>query len=490
MLEWTICPYLSRQPAPTSSIAASTYCPIAAVEENAMSQSAPEANLRPSSVEATSRLGAHPGAGADEQTSFIARVATIFARSPLAVQIYDRTGTLAWMNEAHRTLYGLPDVGYGVGSFNPLSDPRARAEGRADQYALALSGEVVQLTLSVGRPTEQGPRRSLTAQSQVLEQSLLPLYDPTGAVAALLVFTGSGATAQSVQTDVARLHRSMERRAQARKADPEPLLARLQLEAAAHQRTLALIEARELQELQRIESLGLLARGMAHDLNNLLTRIQGNADLALLSVDDHTPELARAYLNQICTAVGQAARLTSHILSYTGRGQPVTELIDLNELISSVSDLLQTLGRYQCQLHPELAPGLPLIRAEAVQVRQIILNLVLNAAEAIGDNPGTVTITTARATLGRAELAELTLGTSAEPGPFVRLTIADTGCGMDAASLARIFEPFFTTRLLGRGLGLTAVHGIVREHRGALRVTSMLGLGTTFEIWLPAVEGA
>lgn len=452
--------------------------------------SQPETTARAShSTEAALRSSPRPCPGVDEPTSFIARVATIFARAPLAVQLYDRSGTLAWMNEAHRALFGLPDVGHGVGSFSPLSNPHARAEGQAAQYTLALSGEVVQLTVTVARPADQDPRRAPGVRSQLLEQSLLPLYDATGAVAALLAFTGSGVTAQSVQPGVDRLHRSMERRAQLRKIDPEPLLARLQLEAAAHQRTLAAIEARELQELQRIESLGLLARGIAHDLNNLLTRIQGNADLALLSVDEQTPDLARPYLDQISAAVGQAARLTSHILSYTGRGQPVTELVSLNELISLISELIQSLRRYQCRLEVELDPDLPPIRAEAVQVRQIILNLVLNAAEAIGDNPGTVTITTTRATLGRADLASLIFGESAEPGRFVRMTIADTGCGMEAASLARIFEPFFTTRLLGRGLGLTAVHGIVREHRGALRVVSVPGQGTTFEIWLPAAEG-
>lgn len=299
------------------------------------------------------------------------------------------------------------------------------------------------------------------------------------------------AAPQHDPSDAEQLHRSVERRARARKtADPETLLARLQREASAAQRTIAIIEARQLQELQRYESLGLLARSMAHDFNNLLTRIQGNADLALMSMEDNTPEIAREYLEQIGTAVSHAARLTSHILSYSGRGQPepVAERINLNALIDTISDLIQSLRRYPAQINHEFALDLPPICAEAVQVRQIILNLLLNAVEAVGEHPGTVTIGTARVTLGRAELDRLLLGSEAAPGCFVQLSISDSGNGIDEANMARIFEPFFTTRLLGRGLGLTAVHGIVREHCGALRVTSRPGQGATFEVWLPAAE--
>jgi two-component system, cell cycle sensor histidine kinase and response regulator CckA len=248
-------------------------------------------------------------------------------------------------------------------------------------------------------------------------------------------------------SDAEQLHRSVGRRARARKmTDPETLLARLQREASAAQHTIAIIEARQLQELQRYESLGLLTRNMAHDFNNLLTRIQGNADLALLSMEDNAPEIAREYLEQIGTAVSHAARLTSHILSYSGRGQPTTERVNLNTLIDTISDLIKGLRRYPAQINHELEPDLPPICAESVQVRQIILNLLLNAVEAVGEHPGTVTIGTARVSLGRAELDHLLLGAEAVPGCFVQLSVSDSGSGIDEASMARIFEPFFTTR--------------------------------------------
>lgn len=282
-----------------------------------------------------------------------------------------------------------------------------------------------------------------------------------------------------------QLYRSFERRAQPHRAELETMLVPLQQEAIADQRMLAMIDHHELQELQRIESLGLLARNMAHDFNNLLTRIQGNADLAMMSMEDETPELAQEHLVQICAAVNQAAQLTSQILTYTRRECGTSAPINLNDVSLAVSGLIYTLRRHQCQIYLHLAEDLPFIQINPIQARQVVLNLLFNAAEALDNSLGTITLTTTHDYLSEAELHPLILGAAAKPGAFVRITVSDTGCGIAPQDMERIFTPFFSTRLRGRGLGLTAVHGIVQEHGGAMRVTSTLAEGTTFEVWLP-----
>jgi signal transduction histidine kinase len=449
-----------------------------------MSQLAFEGTPRHPATEVSARSGVLPTqteADVSVLPMLAAEVATLFTRAPLAVQLYDHNGTLIWMNERHRALFGLPDLNHGIGKFSLINDAQARTESQTEQYARALAGELVQLSVSV--------RPDSSARAQLLEQKLLPLYGPAGEVAALLVLTSESAALQNDPSDAEQLHRSVERRAYARKVlHPDTLLARLQHEAAAAQRTIAILEARQIQELQRYESLGLLARSIAHDFNNLLTRIQGNADLVMLSIEDNTPELACDSLEQIGNAVKRAARLTNHILSYHGRTQTQPELVNLNKIIDPICDFIKNLRHYQAQINHDLASDLPPLCAEAVQVRQIILNLLLNAVEAVGDKPGAVSLRTACVTLSRAELDHLLLGAEAAPGCFVYLSVSDSGDGIDDANMARIFEPFFTTRLLGRGLGLTAVHDIVREYCGALRVTSTPGQGATFEVWLPAAE--
>ncbi|NTU84632.1 MAG: PAS domain S-box protein, partial [Chloroflexales bacterium] len=241
---------------------------------------------------------------------------------------------------------------------------------------------------------------------------------------------------------------------------------------------------RRLQETQRLESLGVLAGGVAHDFNNILTSIQGNADMALLSLADNSP--ARPFLEQIGQAVTRASELTGQMLAYAGRRRTPAGRVDVNRAIGEISDLLRVSHMRHCGMRFNLRPGLPLVHAEATQVRQIVLNLVVNAAESIDASGGEVVVSTGADELGRAALDGLVLGADAAPGSFVRVSVSDSGCGMDSATMARIFDPFFTTKLLGTGLGLAAVHGIVREHRGALWVQSTPGSGTIFHIWLPA----
>jgi signal transduction histidine kinase/CheY-like chemotaxis protein len=240
---------------------------------------------------------------------------------------------------------------------------------------------------------------------------------------------------------------------------------------------------RKLLAAQKLESLGVLAGGIAHDFNNLLAAILGNAELALLDLPPKSP--AHASIAQIELAARRAATLTQQMLAYSGRGHFVVDQYDLNALIADMTDLIEASIPRQVALRLTLGPQLPRIIADATQIRQVVMNLVINAAEAIGEGDGAITLTTRVGRVDRAYLVQADPTPDLTEGMYVELEVADTGHGMDAATQAKIFEPFFTTRFTGRGLGLAAVLGIVRGHRGALTVQSAPGQGTTFRVLLP-----
>jgi signal transduction histidine kinase/CheY-like chemotaxis protein len=246
---------------------------------------------------------------------------------------------------------------------------------------------------------------------------------------------------------------------------------------------------RKLLAAQKLESLGVLAGGIAHDFNNLLAAILGNAELALLDLPPTSP--AYASIAQIELAARRAATLTQQMLAYSGRGHFVVDRYDMNALIGDATDQIETSIPTQVALRLALGPQLPPIVADAAQIRQMVMNLVINAAEAIGEDDGAITLTTRVRQVDRAYLAQADLTPDLAEGTYVEVEVADTGPGMDAATQAKIFEPFFTTKFTGRGLGLAAVLGIVRGHHGALTVQSAPGQGTTFRVLLPiaAEEG-
>jgi PAS domain S-box-containing protein len=238
---------------------------------------------------------------------------------------------------------------------------------------------------------------------------------------------------------------------------------------------------------QKLESLGVLAGGVAHDFNNLLTGILGNTSLALEVLSTNNP--ARPILRDVLNASERAALLTRQLLAYAGKGRFVIEPINLSGLVREISSLIQT-SIANVQLRLELREDLPLVLADVSQIQQVVMNLVINGAEAIGpDKNGTVLVTTGAQDVDERYLAT-TLGEKAalHPGLYVTLDVHDTGCGMDEATLARIFDPFFTTKFTGRGLGLSAVQGIVRGHKGAIKVYSQPGKGTTFKVIFPITE--
>ncbi|HEY3351641.1 MAG TPA: PAS domain S-box protein [Polyangia bacterium] len=247
------------------------------------------------------------------------------------------------------------------------------------------------------------------------------------------------------------------------------------------------LEAKMLQA-QKLESLGLLAGGIAHDFNNLLVGILGNAELAVADLARYPQAVRR--LERIKRGAQRASELANQMLAYSGKGEAVVERFDLSATVEELSGLVQSAVTQKGVLRFELARALPAVEADVTQVRQVVMNLILNAAEALADAPGAITVRTGIAEVAPEALAEAWAAEDLAPGRFVFVEVADTGCGMDEATRARIFDPFFTTKFTGRGLGLAAVLGIVRQHRGAITVDSAPGRGTVFRVLLPAAGAA
>ena len=239
-----------------------------------------------------------------------------------------------------------------------------------------------------------------------------------------------------------------------------------------------------LRQAQKLESLGVLAGGIAHDFNNLLSAMLGNLDLA--QVKSPIGSAAIPYLQNMEGAILKATELTRQMLAYSGKGRFVVEPMDLNRLVAEISPLLVVSVSKKVQLKYELAPALPPIEADLAQVHQVVMNLVTNASEAIGASEGIITLATGLREINAREVEVAFPGQALEPGSYVTLGVSDTGCGMEPQVLARIFDPFFTTKESGRGLGLSALLGILRGHRAGLKIQSEPGQGTLFQILFKA----
>ncbi len=248
---------------------------------------------------------------------------------------------------------------------------------------------------------------------------------------------------------------------------------------------------RQMQQAQKLESLGVLAGGIAHDFNNILMAILGYSDLALQNLSSTHP--ARSNIEEVLKGAKRAAGLTRQMLAYSGKGRFVIEEIDVTELIDDMAHLLRTSISRKISLGVNLERDLPAIEADVVQMQQIVMNLITNAAEAIGELAGAIALSTGQMECTEEYLAQGLVATASSDkgcpaGAYVYFEVSDTGCGMDEDTKSRIFDPFFTTKFTGRGLGMAAAAGIVRGHKGAMMLETTPGKGSTFRVLIPAVE--
>ncbi len=242
----------------------------------------------------------------------------------------------------------------------------------------------------------------------------------------------------------------------------------------------------QMQHVQKLESLGLLAGGIAHDFNNLLTAMLGHLNLAQMRLSPESPATpALANLEQI---IHRTSELTRQMLAYSGKGRFLVQNRDLNQVIREMVHLLEVSISKKVILRLGLTEAPVPIRADAAQIQQVLMNLVTNAADAIGEQEGTIRITTAMAALDRAYLDQVFQGQELGPGTYAVMEVQDTGCGMNSEVLSRIFDPFFTTKPSGHGLGLSATLGILRGHHAGLRIYSEPGRGSTFKVLFPVAD--
>src|SRR5579871_271903 len=245
----------------------------------------------------------------------------------------------------------------------------------------------------------------------------------------------------------------------------------------------------QMRHTQKLESIGVLAGGVAHDFNNLLTGVMGNASLMLESMAPK--DLNRDLLVNVLEGAEKAANLTRQLLAYAGKGRYLVEPVNLSALIEELAGLLRTTLPKHVQLRLDLDRGLPLIQADSAQMQQVLMNLVINGAEAIPEaTDGTVLVTTKSQSIDDNYIRQILASEQIRPGEYIAVEVHDSGVGMTPEVQARIFDPFFTTKFTGRGLGLSAVLGIIRGHRGAIKIYSTPGKGTTFKLLFPVFEGA
>lgn len=243
----------------------------------------------------------------------------------------------------------------------------------------------------------------------------------------------------------------------------------------------------KLQDTQKLESLGLLAGGIAHDFNNVLTAIMGSASLASIELSSGSP--IQEHLSRINAGSVQAADLCKQLLAYSGKGKFIVKNLSLNHIIDETLHLLKISISKKSVLACDLYQEIPAIEADPTQIRQILMNLVINASEAIGDTSGVINVCTGLTRVNSDYLKGTIIADELPEGTYASLEVSDTGSGMSPEVLKSIFDPFFTTKFTGRGLGLAAVIGIVRGHKGTIKVYSEAGRGTTFKLLFPIVDG-
>ncbi|MDX8413107.1 MAG: PAS domain S-box protein [Mariprofundales bacterium] len=347
-----------------------------------------------------------------------------------AIFITDIQGVISYVNPAYEKLSGF-DADALIGNTAKVMQSGKMSKG--------FYKKMWQTILSGRRWRAEFTNRRKGGEIYEVDQSISPIKDGQGAVVGFV----------SVQRDITQ---------------------------DKHQRE-------QLEHTQRLESLGVLAGGIAHDFNNLLTAILGNAALAKMRLDPASPAIDM--MTNVEKASERAAVLCKQMLAYSGKGKFVVEKINLTDLINEMISLLNVSIDKSVVMRLDLSQQLPDIEADAAQMQQIIMNLVINASEAIEKKSGIITIHTGAVEVDDAYIETAYLKDHIQPGRFVTMEVSDTGCGMDAPTQKRIFDPFFTTKFTGRGLGMSAILGIVRGHHGAIKVYSEPGQGTTFKVLFP-----
>ena len=241
-----------------------------------------------------------------------------------------------------------------------------------------------------------------------------------------------------------------------------------------------------MRQSQKMESLGILAGGIAHDFNNILAAVLGNTELAMMELPPDSPILY--YLEQIRLSSNRAARITDQMLMYSGGGRFAMQPVNCNLIIRELAPILETIAATKINLRYELDESIPEILGSSTQIPQAVINLVTNAAEAMGGNQGSITIRTGVESLAAEYFEDAYASESLPGGDYAHIQIADTGSGMDQETFAKIFDPFFSSKFVGRGLGLAAVLGVMRGHRGAVKVHSEPGKGSTFKLLFPVIH--
>jgi two-component system cell cycle sensor histidine kinase/response regulator CckA len=373
-----------------------------------------------------------------------ANLQAILDHSPNAIFVKDLAGHYVLVNRQYELLWNRPAAEIlGRTDFELFPAEAATRHQATDRRALE-EGSAISFDVSVAPAGRDGPLTVIVRKA--------PLRDAQGQIYGVCC----------IATDITE-----------RKAAEEH---RLSLE-------------RQLLQSQKLESMGVLAGGIAHDFNNILTSILGNATLASLDLTAGHP--AQTSLRQIENASRRAADLCAQMLAYAGKARFIVAPVNLTSLVRDTAALLEVSVGRRARLELRTAADLPAVQADATQLRQIVMNLVINAADALGErSDGHIILTTAVDELAADFLAQAVQAPALPAGRYVRLEISDNGSGMPPDVVARIFEPFFTTKFSGRGLGLSAVLGIVQSHHGALFVDSTPGRGTTFRLYLPATNEA
>ena len=379
--------------------------------------------------------------------------------------------------ERHRQM--LADLTELVCRFRPdgtityVNDVYARTFGKRPEELLGRAWQPVAYAADVAHIESRLAEMSPANPTVVIENRI---YDADGAVRWMEFVNVGFYDAAGALTEVQAVGRDVTDRRAAEDA-------RRKLEADLRANEERGKYERQMLQAQKLESLGVLAGGIAHDFNNLLTAILGYASLGRMRIAPSDP--LAADLKQIELASQRAADLCAQMLAYAGRGQFVVAPIDLSVLVQEMAQLLATALSKKAVLKFNLADHLSPLVADPTQVRQVVMNLITNASDAIGQKSGVITLTTGEIDADERYLRDIDAAPDLSAGAYVYVEVSDTGCGMSEETKAKIFDPFFTTKFTGRGLGLAAVLGIVRAHKGAVKAYTQLGKGTTFKVLFP-----